>query len=785
MIPVLYDHDEKLFESFGIGALKDCVSCQVTEERNGAFELEMQYPMSGKLYSEIKHERIILAKPNELSNPQPFRIYAISKPIDGIVTCHAAHISYDLADCPIPGVEVGGNAASALSALLGASVVPHGFTGWSDISTSNEMHIKEPCSVRSYLAGKEGSVLDIWGGEYEFDLFAVKLHAARGRDNGVTIEYGKNLTDINQEESIASTYTAVYPYAKYKPDDTEEDVIVTIPDKIVAAPSYLQHQKIMIRDFSEDFEDEEEITPEALKSKTEAYVKNNKIGIPAVNITLSFAQLWQSPEYRDKPLFERVSLCDPVTVRFKDLGVDAKAKVIKTVYDPLAEKYNSIEIGDAKSDFVDAVVGIQTEVQDTKKEMGTFPALWAQSIDEAAKKITGATDSNIILYPTEYPKTIYAMNTRDRATATKVLMINSEGILGSNSGINGPYNLAITLDGTINASRILTGELTANLIKAGTIRSINGESYWDLDTGNISMSGAFVNKDIYTKKKSVEIADNHIELYDWKKGEKAGSISTVVGSNVSLIIGAISGKRLEIGMHRDVWESYISVTDISTQNPITMWKNTVFKQKAECQNGLSIYGETDAEKTNFWGDVKLNKYWLWIDDNLRTVTYDNGWAGFKSSNDIVFTHGSNPKMRISDSIILSGNLDMSGYAVINQSDARLKTNISAPNVKALSLINAVDLKQYDWIESGKHQDMGIIAQQLETVAPHLVHVDEEGKYSIKMMEFIPYLIGAIQELSGGKKEAIWADPYTDAEKAEFVKKNKTIKMEEQKHAKRD
>lgn len=717
MIPVLYEHDAAEFKSFGIGSLKDCISCTVTEERNGAYELEMRYPITGKLYSEIRHERIILAKPNELSNPQPFRIYAISKPIDGIVTCHAAHISYDLADCPIPGVEVGGNAASALSALLGASVVPHGFTGWSDISTSNEIHIKEPCSVRSCLAGKEGSILDIWGGEYEFDLFAVKLHAARGRDNGVTIEYGKNLTDINQEESIASTYTAVYPYAKYKPDGAEEDVIVTIPDKIVAAPSHLQHQKIMIRDFSGDFAEGEDITPEALQNKAEAYVQNNKIGIPAVNITLSFAQLWQSPEYRDKQLFERVSLCDTVSVRFVELGVDAKAKVIKTVYDSIAENYISIELGDAKSDFVDTVASIQTEVQDTKKEMGTFPALWAQSIDEAAKKITGATDSNIILYPTEYPKTIYAMNTRDRATATKVLMINSEGILGSNNGINGPYNLAITLDGTINASRILTGELTANLIKAGTIRSISGGSYWDLETGDINLTGAFVNRDSATGQLSIAIKKNNIEFYNWyTPNALSGKITTWAYSNgsASLAIGASDGGTLELGVFTsDGWRRDILISaPNASEDEISFFRSTFFSQYVK-----------------FWDGAKM-----------------------------------------------FGPLDMGGNSIINQSDARMKQNIAPPNLDALDLINSVDLKQYDWIESGRHQEIGIIAQQLETVAPQLVHVDADGKYSIKMMEFIPYLIGAVQQLSGTKvRHPVWIDPYTEAEKSEFVNNHKTKK----------
>ena len=194
-----------------MGVLRDAVRCTVTEERNGAFELEMVYPITGQHYSSLALRGLILAKPNPYGEAQYFRIYKISRPINGQVTVNAQHISYDLSGIPV-GPCKASNAAQALQQLKSHAAVSCDYTFWTDIQTVADFAVTVPGSLRSLLGGVEGSVLDVYGGEYEWDNNTVKLHSQRGTDRGVTIRYGKNLTDLTQEESCAEVYTGVYPY---------------------------------------------------------------------------------------------------------------------------------------------------------------------------------------------------------------------------------------------------------------------------------------------------------------------------------------------------------------------------------------------------------------------------------------------------------------------------------------------------------------------------------------------------------------------------------------------
>lgn len=171
MIPVLFAPGETAFESDGLGLLPDCLSCEVTEERNGIFEASIQYPTTGRHYADIENGSIVKLLPNDASDPQLFRVYKISAPINQVVTLSLEHISYELKEVPVINFKASGNAATALNTLLGSAVIPHRFTAWSDITSSNSTEIKEPCSVRACLGGKEGSILDVWGGEYEWDNF--------------------------------------------------------------------------------------------------------------------------------------------------------------------------------------------------------------------------------------------------------------------------------------------------------------------------------------------------------------------------------------------------------------------------------------------------------------------------------------------------------------------------------------------------------------------------------------------------------------------------------------
>ena len=215
MKPILFPEGQKTFNTNGMGRLSDAISCKVTEERNGQYELHMEYPIDGQLIEELRYSRIIYATPADGKSPQPFRIYRITKPLSGVVEIDAEHISYHMSHIPVLPFEAVGM-DPAFEGLKNNSAEENPFTiekeGAFGTALANSFKVAEPNNLRALLFGSEGSVIDTFGGEWEFDHFRAILHKERGKDRGVTIRYGKNLTDLKQEENIQNTYTGICPY---------------------------------------------------------------------------------------------------------------------------------------------------------------------------------------------------------------------------------------------------------------------------------------------------------------------------------------------------------------------------------------------------------------------------------------------------------------------------------------------------------------------------------------------------------------------------------------------
>ena len=488
MIPILYEKTESDFTHNGVGFLRDTVKCTVTEERNGSYECSLQYPITGQWYDKITDGCIIKAKANETSEPQLFRIYKSSKPLKGIVTYSAEHISYDLNGIPTLGFSVKNTTPqAAITRAIDEAGLPCSFTAISDISTLNSTTILTPCSVRAILGGQTGSVLDVWGGEYEFDNFVVKLHKYRGADNGVTIEYGKNLKDLKQESNIAECYTHLMPYATYSEEDENGDsteVYVYLSEKVLplAVAENIGHYKAYIMDFTDRFGDGEEITEEKLRAKATAYAAAVELGVPKVNITVSFVQLWQTEEYKNIAPLERVMMCDTVTVRFSQLGVTASAKVIKTVYNTLEEKYDSVELGDAKSSFANTVNKQQSSIEEikttVKKGQAQATEQLKKAIANATSLITGHSGGYVVLNPAEMPQEILILDAPTLEEAVNVWRWNSGGLGYSSTGYNGEYALAMTMDGSIVADFINAGIFNGALLQADSVQSASiSQSY--------------------------------------------------------------------------------------------------------------------------------------------------------------------------------------------------------------------------------------------------------------------------------------------------------------------
>ena len=477
MIPILYSPTTTSFTTGGIGKLIDAGSCIVTEERNGSYELEMTYPITGHLYDEIKQRSIIFAKPSPAQSEQPFRVYRITKPLNKVVTIYAAHISYDLSGIPVKNFT-SQSVQAALTALTTSSVISNPFTFWSDKTNSGVMEIKTPTPCRTILS----NILDVYGGEYEFDKYTVKLHSQRGFDNGVSIKYGKNLTDLEQDENCSNVYTGVLPY--WTGNDT------TVSGSVVNAPGTYDFTRILPVDFTSDFE--EQPSTAQLDNAATNYISDNNIGIPEVNLTVSFVHLNQTEEYKNLGIFERVELGDTIKVEFAAMGVSSTARCVKTVYNTLLERYDNVELGEVKKGLADTISSQTSSIIDISKNSGVSSAVKA-AIMAASEAITGQKGGSVILHDTRggnKPNELLFLDNDDISQAQKVWRFNLSGFGYSSNGYEGPFTTAITRDGSIVADFITTGSMNAARITAGILKSKDGRFLIDLTANTITMKNA-------------------------------------------------------------------------------------------------------------------------------------------------------------------------------------------------------------------------------------------------------------------------------------------------------
>lgn len=362
MIPILYEKTETTFTSNGIGRLIDCVRCIVTEERNGIYECEFDYPIVGKLYPEIAEGRIIAVTHDETGDVQPFDIYHRTAPIEGVVTFYAHHISYRQNGIVVKPFTASGVAA-AIAGLKTNSLQANPFTYTTDKTTSGDYTITVPKSLRAMLGGEEGSLLDVFGaGEYLFDKFDVYLYAHRGTDTDVEIRYGKNLQNIENDYDFTNSYNGVVPYWRgLNASDTE--TTVTLPEWTIIGTGtpYDGRDTVYPLDLSDKFTAEP--TAAELRSLATSSLENTAPWLPSQNITISFVQLWQTEEYASIAPLQTVKLCDTVKVIYPELGIDSiRVKIIRVVYNVLLERYDEIELGNAQETYA-AVLLASTDKQ--------------------------------------------------------------------------------------------------------------------------------------------------------------------------------------------------------------------------------------------------------------------------------------------------------------------------------------------------------------------------------------------------------------------------------------
>ena len=348
MIPILYESDETVFKSNGLGRLRDCIEAVCVEERNGVFELDFKYPTTGQNYEQIKLGRIVAVEHDDTGDVQPFDIVGCSRGIDGTVDFHCVHISYRLGKHVATGKNI--NSLAAAFSLFEGGWPPVPFSFSTDKSSSGYMACADntPRTIREMMGGVEGSVLDTYGGEYKFDKFNVALLEHRGKERDLIIRYGVDMVDYNEDVDCSETYSAVLPFWS----GNEQIVISNNVVRSGSLPPSGREECIPL-DLSDKFENAP--TKAQLATEAAAYLGKANPTLPTQTITVDFVRLSDSPEYEQyKGLYE-CQLCDTIKVVFPKYDMSGRFKIVKTTYDVLMERYTELELGTLSTSLSEAL----------------------------------------------------------------------------------------------------------------------------------------------------------------------------------------------------------------------------------------------------------------------------------------------------------------------------------------------------------------------------------------------------------------------------------------------
>lgn len=393
MIPILYESNETEFVSNGLGRLYDCISCIVTEERNGIYECDFEYPITGQHFDKIYPGRIIGCEHDYSNDVQPFDIVSYTRPINGIVTFHAVHISYRQSGIVVSGANI--NSLSDAFTLFGAGQPSNPFSYWTDKASTGYFAAADgvPHSVRMMLGGMEGSILDSYGGEYEFDKFTVKLWQSRGEEKSLTIRYGVNLLNYDEEGDYSETYNSVIPY--WTGDDGNGGQTVVKGNRVDSgAPLYNGRTDCVPLDLTDKFETKPSTAQ--LESMARQILGITQPNLPSRSISVDFVRLADTSEYKEFSSLMNCGLCDSVRLVFPRYNVEGMFKIVKVVYNVLLEKYDSVELGNLSTSLASAL-GIQQTGTFSEREGGggdTGPLVQSGTADPGSVAV-GYTDANV------------------------------------------------------------------------------------------------------------------------------------------------------------------------------------------------------------------------------------------------------------------------------------------------------------------------------------------------------------------------------------------------------
>jgi len=488
--PVLYHPSEVDFVHFGLGILKDTIQCLVTEEINGRFDLELHYPVSGALFNKINVDFLIKVDcgHHHRSKNQRFRIDRIDKSTNNIIKIFASHISKETKNFVLnPTINpINNTAHEALTMWQNNIIGAHPFTAESDIQArhSTNLSILNHPNARSALGGNSGSILDVWGGEFNFDNYHIRLLSNRGSTSNTLISYGRNLIDLKQEENISNTITSIYPFVRFQEQNVERFLTLSPNPILHSNNAYLfSHHRTLALDLSDYFENDEAPCLVKLRELAENYLLKNNIGVPKISISLKFLDLTKVLDSQSLP-YERLNLCDIVPVRIEKLGIETTAKVVRVVWNVLKDEFDTIDLGDIRKTLGDKIREIERDVSIINRN--------------TTDSILAANGKNTVFFGPSVPignriGDVWYFNNGNEIILMKIW----DGLGWQNMELSGDQ---ITT-GTINAANVNVINVNANSITTGILnglRFVARGSVHDItiDEGEIRISGRGFRSDL-------------------------------------------------------------------------------------------------------------------------------------------------------------------------------------------------------------------------------------------------------------------------------------------------
>lgn len=611
MIPVLSTNTT--LTGNGIGLLSDAITCRVTHEINGEYEFRMTYPVTGQHYGDLQVDSVIWATPDNMTAKQPFRIYRITRPLNQVVTVYARHAAYDASGVVVEPVTAA-SLTAALPAIAAACVPSCPLTLTTSRTVATQYKLTVPTPLWSVFGGIQGSLLDVYGGEWDFNGLTADLKTKLGADRGVDIRYGKNMTQLEQDVTVEATYASVYPLWT-----DENGTLVTLPEKYITVVGAVG-SRMMTLDLSDAFDTAP--TEAQLRTRANKFITDNDPGTPKISWKVNMAQLSQSPEFQDMAILDQVQLGDTIRIFYEPMNLTATSRAVKTDYDVLSERYAGITLGRVKQNLASIVAASQKE---TDARFKTMKSMLEQAIDSATDFITnGAGYMRFIYNASNELQEIVSLDNPDIALAQSVWRWNNGGFGHSSTGYAGPYTTAITQNGVIVADFVTAGTMAGNRVRTGLIEDETGTNWWNLDTGELHI-GNFGGRNLIknTLEPSVASAADYPKIVGGQDSSVGGTASTA--THGIRTTAASNGAWLQIGFG-----------GASDMNGLIAGMTYTFSCDLECKmlSGLT----SGSYNLNLWTYVNGSN-----DTNYRIVAIDTANKGtvIKKPVSITFTIPSN------------------------------------------------------------------------------------------------------------------------------------------------